>query len=73
MKTYTSGTTPTEVIEEALPHKYPMELNKHDMLMLLEALNFATGREPTGEEYDLPEWSIDFRSSILQTIGIEEI
>lgn len=76
MKTYTAGTTPLEVIEECLPHKYPMELNKHDMLMLLNALNEIDACvEPNGEEGEDNnlEWARNFRSCILTTIGIEEV
>ena len=62
MKTYTYGRTPHEVIHKALPQKYPMELNRSDMLNLLEALESAS-----------TDWSISMRMSILETIGIEEI
>lgn len=65
MKSYTYGTTPEDIIREALPHKYNMELNKNDMVKLLTILDYATTMEPDG--------SVSFRTSILSTIGIEEI
>lgn len=74
MKTFTHGTTPLKVIEESLPHKYHMEWNKRDMMHLLSILNRATDcLEPSGEEDDDVNWCIDVRSTILYTIGIEEI
>jgi len=72
MLTFTSGTTPEEVIIERLPHKYPMELNKRDMCNLLEYLDRCSILEPTGNP-QIDDWPSDFRSSILSTIGIEEI
>ena len=62
MVTHTFGTTPIDVILSHLPHKYDMSLNKADMTVLLEAL---------AESDDDDAWSL--RSSILSTIGIEEI
>ena len=61
MDTYTYGTTPPEVIEAALPRKYPMELTRSDMLSLLDAL------------IDGDENAQGLRSSILTTLDIEEI
>jgi hypothetical protein len=62
METYTLGTTPINVILSRLPHKYDMSLNKSDMTIILESL---------AESDDQDAWSL--RSSILETIGIEEI
>jgi len=62
MKTYTYGTTPRQIIKEALPHKYPMELNRSDMLELLSVLRSNSS-----------DWSMSMRMSILETIGIEEL
>lgn len=62
MKTYTYGQTPVAVIKNALPHKYPMELNKNDMVQLLAVLRANSN-----------DWSMSMRMSILETIGIEEI
>jgi hypothetical protein len=62
MQTFTYGNTPEEVILEALPFKYSMELNRSDMLALLIALAHS-------DEDD----AMSLRSSILETIGIEEI
>ena len=69
MKTYTYGTTPTNIISAALPHKYSMELNRHDMGELLEILRYVSSIS-RGKR---AEWSIEMRSSILETIGIEEV
>ena len=69
MKTYTYGRTPNEVIRQSLPHKYPMELNKSDMMKLLKVLNWASmslkGSPAT--------WSAGMRLGILETISIEEV
>lgn len=73
MKTFTIGTTPEEVILEALPHKYKMELNKNDMMHLLQLLYDAYCiLEPT-DDPETDDWPLLMRTSILQTIGIEEI
>lgn len=70
MQTFTRNLTPRDVIADALPHKYSMELVKADMLALLAAL---------GEYGDSAEDNADtaaaasLRSGILETIGIEEI
>lgn len=69
MKTYTYGRTPNEVIRQSLPHKYPMELNKSDMMMLLKILNFVSMHFSKA----IGNWAHSMRSSILETIGIEEI
>ena len=70
MKTYTYGKTPNEVIRQSLPHKYPMELNKSDMQVLLQVLL----RESNSPRYTkTSRWARDIRSSILETIGIEEV
>jgi hypothetical protein len=69
MKTYTYGRTPNEVIRQSLPHKYPMELNKSDMMMLLKVLNFVSMNFPKS----VGNWARGMRQGILETIGIEEI
>lgn len=69
MKTYTYGRTPNEVVRQALPHKYSMELNKSDMMMFLKILNFVSMNFPKG----ISSWAMGMRSGILETIGIEEI
>ena len=69
MKTYHYGRTPNEVLRQSLPHKYSMELNKSDMMMLLKVLNFVSTHFPKA----IGEWAYNMRSSILETIGIEEI
>jgi hypothetical protein len=69
MRTYTYGRTPNEVIRELLPHKYSMELNKSDMMQLLKVLNWSS-QVLKGAPAN---WSQGMRSSILQTIGIEEV
>jgi hypothetical protein len=66
MRTYTYGRAPESVIRQLLPHKYPMELNKSDMLNLLHIL-----KEVPEDSYI--EWAIGMRQSILETIGIEEV
>lgn len=76
MKTYTALTTPTKVILEALPHKYPMELNKSSMIAIMEAMKFyienAVGIQDTMQAQIYDEVQ-SLRSGILETIGIEEI
>lgn len=72
MKTYTTGMTPIKVIEECLPHKYKMELNKADMLVVLDALLFFHDELSHGDP-EPAERALNLRSSILTTIGIEEI
>jgi hypothetical protein len=66
MHTYAFGTTPTDAVKDKLrefPHgKYPMELDVDDMLTLLGALASA---------YAADRYSL--RTSILETLGIEEI
>ena len=62
MQTFTYGQTPESVIREALPAKYPMELTRSDMVTILDAL----GESMTDEAMSL-------RTSILETLGIEEI
>ena len=69
MKTYTYGRTPNQVIRGLLPHKYSMELNKSDMMMLLKILNFISINFPKA----IGNWAMGMRTSILETIGIEEI
>lgn len=71
--TYSANTTPVEVIDRLLPHKYPMELNKGDMLNLLEVLKFADENMDSSENGDVGEWAGGFRRDILGTIGLEEI
>jgi hypothetical protein len=70
-KSYTYGTTPEDVIREALPHKYDMSLNREDMWTVLEALALL------GENADLgienAERAMSLRSAILSTLDIEEI
>jgi len=70
MKTYTIGRTPIEVIKAALPHKYSMELNKSDMIALLAILKFTW---EYNESPVLSDYALSLRTSILTTIGIEEI
>ncbi len=69
MKTYTAGLTPNSVIQASLPHKYSMELNRNDMMMLLKVLNFVAQHFPK----KIGNWGRGMRSSILETIGIEEV
>ena len=59
--TYSYGMTPDDAILDALPFKYSMELNRHDMLSVLRAL--ADGGENAQS----------LRTSILSTLDIEEI
>lgn len=74
-ETYTLGTTPADVIKAKLPHKYPMELNQGDILKLLECLKFSyeNMNQVSDEEIEAASWAMSMRTSILQTIGIEEI
>lgn len=69
MKTYTYGRTPNVVIKDALPHKYPMELNKMGMMRLLKVLNFVSMNFPN----PVASWAMGMRGGILGTIGIEEV
>ena len=71
VKTYTFGRTPYPVIKDALPHKYPMELNKNDMLSLLMSLKYVANA--THLDTHVQEWAVSMRQSILETIGIEEV
>lgn len=68
-KTFTFGETPHEIIEDALPFKYDMKLNRSDMMVLLDALYRAWS---DAEGYRAEEFST-MRTDILSTIGIEEI
>jgi hypothetical protein len=68
MDTYTYGTTPEDTIRAALPHKYDMSLTREDMLTVLDALLVASEMMECHMDR---AWSL--RSSILETIGIEEI
>ena len=73
---FTFGDAPAELIEERLPHKYAMELNRADMLNLLDVLLVACGQiDVTREERleELSDWAAGMRSSILTTLDIEEI
>jgi hypothetical protein len=75
-KSYTYGTTPEDVIREALPHKYEMSLNREDMLALLAGLGFAevwADGENDSVSDEQRERMGSLRSAILDTIGIEEI
>jgi len=69
MKTYTYGKTPNEIVRQALPHKYPMELTRNDMMKLLKVLNWASNTLKGAPA----SWSSSMRMSILETIGIEEV
>jgi hypothetical protein len=69
MKTYTYGRTPNTVIKDALPHKYPMELNKMDMMRFLKILTFVSFHFPN----PVGSWASEMRTSILGTIDIEEV
>lgn len=69
MKTYTYGLIPNLVIKNALPHKYSMELNKLDMMRLLKVLKYVSLNFPN----PIASWAWGMRSSILETIGIEEV
>lgn len=69
MKTYTYGRTPNEIIRTSLPHKYPMELNRNDMMKLLKILNWSSMVLKGAPA----RWSSGMRVSILETIGIEEV
>lgn len=71
--TFTYGTTPIDVIEDALPHKYPMELNRTDMITILSALLLVTEVDDSGIDQEIIENAGSLRSSILSTIDIEEV
>jgi hypothetical protein len=75
-RSYTYGTTPEDVIREALPHKYDMSLNREDMLAVLAGLSFARAWSD-GENDSVSDEQRgrmgSLRSGILGTIGIEEI
>lgn len=76
MKSFTYGTTPEEVIREALPHRYSMELNKGDMIRLLKLLFSGSSHFNElshDEQEEIQEWSFSFRTTILSTLDIEEI
>jgi len=77
MKTFTFGETPVVDIVMALPHKYKMELNKTDMVHLLDVCKIISEHSiqqcSIEEERIIQDWATSFRSSILQTIGIEEV
>lgn len=73
---FTFGDAPPELIEERLPHKYAMELNRTDMVALLDIMLMACGQiDVTRDERleELSDWAAGFRSSVLTTLGIEEI
>lgn len=70
MKTFTYGQTPSSVIREALPVKYKIEFNRSDMLMILTVLREYTLGSRTPH---VVEEAMSLRTSILETIGIEEI
>jgi hypothetical protein len=61
---YTFGTTPRDVLEDRLPHKYEMALTRGDMLSVLDALALAAGGD---------ENAMSLRAGILSTLDIEEI
>jgi hypothetical protein len=63
MQTFSYGTTPEDVIRDALPHKYAMELTRTAMITVLEALAVMMGDEN----------AMGLRTSILETLDIEEI
>ena len=69
MRSYTYGRTPNEVVRQCLPHKYPMELNRNDMMKLLKILNWSS----MALKGSPASWSSSMRVSILETIGIEEV
>ena len=72
-RTFTAGTTPEEVIAKQLPFKYPMTLTREDMLRLLRVLNHAWGGTAKALSVDDQDWAMEFRSSILTTLDIEEV
>lgn len=69
MVTFTYGMTPNGTIKNMLPHKYSMELNKSDMMKLLKVLKFASVVLKGAPA----NWAMGMRTSILETIGIEEL
>jgi hypothetical protein len=73
METYTIGETPEDVILRNLPHKYRMELNREDMVTVLAALYEYWCSDQAPNEEDHRENAISLRSSILETIDIEEV
>lgn len=73
---YTFGDAPVDLIEERLPTKYDMSLNRTDMLNLLDTLLVACGQiDVTREDRleELSDWAASMRGSILTTLDIEEI
>ena len=68
-RSFTRGTAPDEVVRTHLPFKYNMTLMRNDMVKLLEILNAGSATISEGTL----EWAGDFRASILETIGLEEI
>lgn len=73
MHKFTLGTTPENIIRQELPDKYKMELNKNDMVMLLDLLDINGSFNSPEAFEELTYWAANFRSNILQTINIEEI
>jgi len=87
VSTYTYGQTPDIEIIARLPHKYKMELNKSNMMHLLKQLcleiqcaeqlppdaTVEQEDELLAEDAKQNEWASNFRTSILTTIGIEEV
>jgi hypothetical protein len=69
MRTFTYGRTPNMVIKNALPQKYSMELNRMDMMRILKVLTFVSLNFPN----PIGSWAMGMRTSILETIGIEEV
>lgn len=69
MVTFTYGMTPNGTIRGMLPHKYPMELTREDMMKLLKVLKFASMVLKGAPA----NWAMSMRTSILETIGIEEL
>ena len=70
MQTFTIGLTPRSVIDEALPHKYPMKLNREDMHVLLVALYVSW---QTADDEETADAALSLRTSILSTLEIEEV
>lgn len=69
MQSYTFGSAEgMNALHKALPEKYPMELNRSDMDMLIKALHVAWNE---GEPVDVSDWAGGFLSSIGQTVGVE--
>lgn len=69
-KTFTYSLTPESLIEQRLPHKYPMEFTKRDMLTILRALADYSLNDH-GSEHEDNAYSL--RTGILETLDIEEI